>query len=730
MPHPTVIRTRLLVVLLSVIALAAWRMVVVPRPIRADEPAPRTVSTPVPVAPGTEAVPAKLPASTRVTEARTGPLLFGSGVKSNAGLTGTVVRNEELDSELNPKPTTPAESRGQAEVPQKSAPETTTKPEVLRVLDSARRIPKSNSTQRLETSLRIHASLEQPVSLHVDEVPLLDVIKRISTTQDFNIVLDNVGFDEIGISPTARVSVNVSDIKLRSALSLILEPLGADFVVADDVLTITNQQLARELQTAQDVAALRILRKVDAPELSVPLEPKSECTLHCQSRIKTVDGFNRAILRVSAPSANDLRLQALEAGTTTITVIDEQDHKHTVRVNVRAPDASDEASELEHLVQRLYPTAKLEVVRIRDAMLIRGSVNDQQQAVEIVEIAEQYAPRVLNQLHWPTGPTQPMKATPVLKPPTPVRIPNAVPSTPRVESPSPILGPTPLALDTPPDKSVRDSATVPNRDRRPVVPDDTVRELRNDLRELQRDVRRLIELLEDRQDKPKGTTSKRTRPSDANNNFITKVYAVADLVVPIPGFVRMSLDTNDGQTDQRSAHAIEIGPDAQANFAALMKHIRTEIDPKTWKGADGKGTIGSDLTLLSLIVSQTPAVHEQIAAMLTELRRQFDVQVTNEIRFVTLPGDDNVFSTYLTIMGENQVLRTGQAKRLLEHFQGDTRTNILQSPRVTLFSGQSCEMMGGFGDSTTKLLLHTLVPDGSETVRVRMAINPGDAADA
>jgi hypothetical protein len=632
-------------------------------------------------------------------------------VNSNSGFTGTIVLTNDAGSEPSPKATKPAESRGKSD---------------------AERIvkPKPDAEQHRGETERILERLEQPISLSFSNAPIRDVIQRIVQLAEINVVLDETGLGEAGIQPETPIAIDVNDIKLRSMLKLLLQPIAADFEVVDDVLRITSKQRVRSAQATASSAVLYFARSGTA-DLSIALDTNSVCVLELPVRILSTYHSRPSIVDVSQPvSPSQLLLKAKHTGSTSFRAVDENGKTRIVRVTVNEPAASDEASELEHLLQRLYPTAKLEVIRIRDAMLIRGSVNDQQHAVEIVEIAEQYAPRVLNQLHWPTGPTQRTKATPVFKPPTPVRIPNAVPSAPRVEFHSPILGPTPLALDLSPDTSIRDSATVPNRDRRPVVPGDAVRELRNDLRELQRDVRRLIELLENRQDKPKGATSKYTRPSDANSNFTTKVYAVADFLVPVPGFVRMSLDSNDGQTDQRSANAITIGPDAQANLANLMKLIRTEIDPETWEGAGGRGTIGTNLTVLSIIVSQIPAVHDEIAAMLKEMRRQFDVQVANEIRFVTVPVDDNLFSTYLTIMGENQVLRADQANRLLEQFQGNTRTSLWQTPKVTLFNGQSCEVTGGLGDSTTRLLLHTLVPDGSETVRVRMAINTTEAAEA
>jgi len=42
----------------------------------------------------------------------------------------------------------------------------------------------------------------------------------------------------------------------------------------------------------------------------------------------------------------------------------------------------------------------------------------------------------------------------------------------------------------------------------------------------------------------------------------------------------------------------------------------------------GEGTIGQEENTLSLVIRQTSAVHEQIADLLTQLRKLQDLQVT------------------------------------------------------------------------------------------------------
>jgi general secretion pathway protein D len=67
-----------------------------------------------------------------------------------------------------------------------------------------------------------------------------------------------------------------------------------------------------------------------------------------------------------------------------------------------------------------------------------------------------------------------------------------------------------------------------------------------------------------------------------------------------------------------------------------MDLIRTTIAQDTWDTIGGRGAMKPFETNLSLVVSQTQEVHEQIANLLEQLRRLQDLQVTIEVRFITL----------------------------------------------------------------------------------------------
>ena len=175
----------------------------------------------------------------------------------------------------------------------------------------------------------------------------------------------------------------------------------------------------------------------------------------------------------------------------------------------------------------------------------------------------------------------------------------------------------------------------------------------------------------------------------------TEVYNVGDLVIPIPNFIPgydiglpsaireahaaigyggmptsvsgapMVFAQNDNTPQQggpsflaqmsragllsgnsRPSQPLGTGPGgaggaAMADFDTLIELITTTIAPDSWDEVGGPGAVESFPTNLSLVISQTQDVHEQISDLLDQLRRLQDLQISIEVRFITLT--DNFF---------------------------------------------------------------------------------------
>jgi general secretion pathway protein D len=180
-----------------------------------------------------------------------------------------------------------------------------------------------------------------------------------------------------------------------------------------------------------------------------------------------------------------------------------------------------------------------------------------------------------------------------------------------------------------------------------------------------------------------------TSPRLVRGDVYAVTYPVADLVLPIPNFssdgLGISAALRDGynQAALRNSLSVQVGaapagipgggaatgggvnPAAlaqfqgrsggpatgvpptipfgppttgggQADFQSLIDLITQTVQPTTWDAQGGPGAVRPFDTNLSLVVSQTQEVHEEIADLLEQLRRLQDLQVTIEVRFITL----------------------------------------------------------------------------------------------
>ena len=141
-----------------------------------------------------------------------------------------------------------------------------------------------------------------------------------------------------------------------------------------------------------------------------------------------------------------------------------------------------------------------------------------------------------------------------------------------------------------------------------------------------------------------------------------------------------------------------MGGAAMADFDTLIELITSTIAPDTWDEVGGAGAIEPFPVNLSLVISQTQEVHEQIADLLDQLRRLQDLQVTIEVRFITL--SDNFF----------------------ERMGVDFDFSIDDNVDVDLISGS--ERTGGLGDDHGSECRHR--PDDRRShSNARPGIHPG-----
>jgi len=88
--------------------------------------------------------------------------------------------------------------------------------------------------------LAIEAKLKDPISLNVDKQPLSEAITFLQNYTGLNVVLDPKALNDEGLTSASPVSLTVNNVQLKTALKLLLRPLGLTYRVEDEVLLITS----------------------------------------------------------------------------------------------------------------------------------------------------------------------------------------------------------------------------------------------------------------------------------------------------------------------------------------------------------------------------------------------------------------------------------------------------------------------------------------------------------
>lgn len=201
-----------------------------------------------------------------------------------------------------------------------------------------------------------------------------------------------------------------------------------------------------------------------------------------------------------------------------------------------------------------------------------------------------------------------------------------------------------------------------------------------------------------------------------------------------------------------------------ADFQSLIDLIQTTVVPDTWEALGGPSTMAPYPQNLSLVISTTSDVHDQITDLLESLRRLQNLQITIEVRFITLadsfaeqigvdfqasfddnvsglPSDDEGPSVAIGWNGVDglptpdldirlnngsfglappfgsgglgtpstigfAILSDIEAFFFLQAAQSDNRSNVMQAPKVTLFDGQFATI----SDQTQRPFVMSITP--------------------
>ncbi|MFT5093133.1 MAG: pilus assembly protein CpaC [Porticoccaceae bacterium] len=147
---------------------------------------------------------------------------------------------------------------------------------------------------------------------------------------------------------------------------------------------------ARELARA---AALDPVFKVTGSRSEVEIVERLSKVLELDRKITRVDGFDPDVLDVKALTPYRVRIQALTQGVTNLVLSDEDDNPYVVNVFIKG-----DARHLQAVLDNRFPDSAVEAYRVQDSVALTGWVSRPEHITQIMEIAEQFYPRVLNQM--------------------------------------------------------------------------------------------------------------------------------------------------------------------------------------------------------------------------------------------------------------------------------------------------------------------------------------------
>jgi pilus assembly protein CpaC len=146
--------------------------------------------------------------------------------------------------------------------------------------------------------------------------------------------------------------------------------------------------------TAQNAPAANSLTfKVQAAAERLEMTVNTSRILQMPHKVPRIFVANPDIVKATPLSPNQIQVSALKPGVTQVNVWDEQDRITTIDLIVYG-----DARELEMLLRSEFPDAQLRIRPLASSLYISGFVPKQEQVGQIIRMAEDFYPKVVNNL--------------------------------------------------------------------------------------------------------------------------------------------------------------------------------------------------------------------------------------------------------------------------------------------------------------------------------------------
>jgi pilus assembly protein CpaC len=136
-----------------------------------------------------------------------------------------------------------------------------------------------------------------------------------------------------------------------------------------------------------------VIRKISSRSEKIELTTNSSRILTLERKIPRVQVNNPELVAVTPLSATEIQLSAKKAGVTQVNLWDEEGNIHTIDLLIYG-----DARELALALQTQFPHSSIQVYRYSDSLVLKGYIDQPENVTPIMRLAEDYAPKVINNL--------------------------------------------------------------------------------------------------------------------------------------------------------------------------------------------------------------------------------------------------------------------------------------------------------------------------------------------
>lgn len=137
----------------------------------------------------------------------------------------------------------------------------------------------------------------------------------------------------------------------------------------------------------------QVIRNITEPTQRLELTVNTSRILTLEKRIPKMVVNNPELVSVTPISANQVQIAAKKPGVTQINLWDEDDQVYTIDMMIYG-----DVRELDMALQRLFPESSVKVIRLTNSLVLEGFVERPEAVSPIVRLAEDYAPKVVNNI--------------------------------------------------------------------------------------------------------------------------------------------------------------------------------------------------------------------------------------------------------------------------------------------------------------------------------------------